>query len=279
MYQAQVLLISTIVWDSGEVAAITGQAQIGTALADNTNYTAQVRIKNQYDLWSDWATKTFTVDFEVPNKPSISIIEDLTRYSTRINISNPTPDSAGGFAYNEIYRREVGGEWIRIATNIARNSTYEDCTIASGQLYEYKVRTIGTYGYIDSDTKFSKTKIKNPQIASLTDKTLYVSLMYDPKRNISIGLERTLMSFAGRTQPVAEFGEHIDRGYALEFVVESLTKINALIEIVESAETLLYRDSRGRKVYCTVESLEIEELKKYWHVSFSIAEVSHQEAV
>ena len=279
MYQAQILQGSTVVWDSGEVASTIGQAQVSNALADNTSYTAKVRIKNQYDLWSDWASKAFTVDFEVPNKPGIDIIKDLVRFSSRITISNPAPDSAGGFAYNEIYRREVDGSWMRIATNIARDSTYEDCAMKSGQPYEYKVRAVGTYGYMDSDVKFSEIKVKDSQLASLTDKSLYVPLRYDPQRTISIGRERALMKFAGRPQAVTEFGEHIDKGIALSFVIESIESTEALIELVESGETLLFRDGKRRKVYCTVGSLDIVELENYWTVSFAIAETSYQEAV
>jgi hypothetical protein len=215
----------------------------------------------------------------MPNKPGIDIIKDLVRFSSRINITNPAPDSAGGFAYNEIYRREVDGSWMRIATNIARDSTYEDCAMQSGQPYEYKVRAVGTYGYMDSDIKFSDTRVMDSQLASLTDKSLYVPLRYDPQRTISIGTERALMKFAGRPQAVTEFGEHIDKGIALQFVVESLENVDKLIELVESTETLLFRDGKGRKIYCTVGSLDIDELENYWTVSFAIAETSHQEAV
>jgi hypothetical protein len=279
MYRAQVIQGETVVWDSGEVASTVGQVQVGTALADGTSYAAKVRIKNQYDLWSDWATKAFTVDFEVPNKPGIDIIKDLVRFSSRITISNPAPDSAGGFAYNEIYRREVDGSWMRIATDIERDGTYEDCAMKSGQPYEYKVRAVGTYGYMDSDIKFSDIRVKDSQLASLTDKSLYTPLRYDPQRTISIGRERALMKFAGRPQAVTEFGEHIDKGLALRFVIESLELTETLMQLVESGETLLFRDGKGRKIYCTVGSLDIEELENYWTVSFAIAETSHQEAV
>lgn len=279
VYQAQVLQGESVVWDSGEVASEIGQVQVGFALADEETYTARVRIKNQYDLWSDWGTKAFSVDFEVPNKPNISIIEDVKKFSVRITATNPVPDGAGGFAYNEVYRREIGGEWIRIATEITRNGTYEDCTLKSGQPYEYKIRAIGTHGYMDSDTKFAHVKVKDAQLMSLTDKSLYAPLRYDPQRTISISMERVLMKFAGRQQAVTEFGEHIDRGISLRFVIESLENVEKLIQLVESAETLLYRDGKGRKIYCTIGNLSIEELENYWTVSFAIAETSHQEAV
>jgi len=279
MYQAQVLQGETIVWNSGEVASTAEQVQVGADLADNTSYTAKVRIKNQYDLWSDWATKAFTVDFELPNKPAFEIVKDLVRASVRLTIANPAPDGAGGFAHNDIYRRKVNGTWIRIATGIERDGIYEDCAMASSQPYEYMIRTIGTFGYMDSDIKYADIRVRNSQLASISDKDICVPLIYNPQRNISLGMGRTLMQFAGREKPVAEFSEHVDFGLALSFVVKDIEDIDTLMALVESAETLLYRDNRGRKIYCTIGSLDIDEERKYWTVSFAIAEVSHQEGV
>ena len=279
MYQAQVLQGTNIVWDSGEVASTAGQVQVGVNLADNTSYTAKVRIKNQYDLWSDWASKAFTVDFELPNKPTFDIVKDLVRASIRLTVTNPTPDGTGGFSYNEVYRRKVNGSWVKIASNIARNGTYEDCAMASSQPYEYMVRTIGTYGYMDSDIKYADIRVRNSQLASISDKNIYVPLVYDPKRNLSLGMGRTLMQFAGREKPVSEFGESKDFGIALSFVIKDIEDLDTLMALIESAETLLYRDNRGRKIYCTIGGLSIDEERKYWTVSFAIAEVSHQEGV
>jgi len=279
MYQSQVLQGSNVVWDSGEVASTVGQVQVGVNLADNTSYTAKVRIKNQYDLWSDWASKAFTVDFELPNKPSFGIVKDFVRASIRLTITNPTPDGVGGFQFNEIYRRKVNGSWMKIASNIAKNGTYEDCAMASSQPYEYMVRTIGTYGYMDSDIKYADIRVRNSQLASISDKGVYVPLIYDPKRNISLNIDRALMKFAGREKPVSEFGESKDFGIALSFVIKDIEDLDTLMALIESAETLLYRDNRGRKIYCTIGGLSIDEERKYWTVSFAVAEVSHQEGV
>ena len=279
MYQAQVLQGSNVVWDSGEVASTSGEVQAGTNLSDNTSYTAKVRIKNQYDLWSDWASKAFTVDFELPNKPTFDIVKDLVRASIRLTVTNPTPDGTGGFSYNEVYRRKVNGSWVKIASNIARNGTYEDCAMASSQPYEFMIRTIGTYGYMDSDIKYADIRVRNSQLASISDKGVYVPLIYDPKRNISLNIDRALMKFAGREKPVSEFGESKDFGIAMSFVIKDIEDLDILMALVESGETLLYRDNRGRKIYCTIGGLSIDEERKYWTVSFAIAEVSHQEGV
>ncbi len=280
MYQVQVLQGGTTVWDSGEVASIAGEVQVGTNLEDNTNYTARVRIKNQYDLWSDWASKSFLVDFELPNKPTFKIVKDLKRGSIRLSINNPVPDGAGGFAYNEIYRRRVNEDWIRIATAIERDGAYEDCALASGQPYEYKIRTIGTSGFMDSDTKYADIKLLCSQLASISDKGLYVDLRYNAKRKINIDVEKGTHIFAGRTQPVDEFGEHKSRVLGLSATINNEESLEALIQLVESAETLLYRDHKGRKIYCTVDGgLSITENTRNWDISFTIHEVSHQEEV
>ena len=87
------------------------------------------------------------------------------------------------------------------------------------------------------------------------------------------------MQFAGREKAVAEFGESKDLGIAMSFVIKDIEDIDTLMALVESGETLLYRDNRGRKIYCTIGGLDIDEERKYWTVSFAIAEVSHQEGV
>lgn len=280
MYQAQILQNDGVIWDSGEVASTAGQVQVGTNLGNNTNYTARVRVKNQYDLWSDWATKSFLVNFALPNKPSFDILKDLNRASIRLTITNPTPDGAGGFQHNEIYRREINGPWIRIATGIERNGIYEDCALESGKPYEYKVRTIGTFGYMDSEIKYADIKLRYSQLASISDKSLYVDLKYNAKRKISIGIEKGTQLFAGRTQPVDEFGEHKSKVIGLSATINDETVLERLVQLVESTETLLYRDHKGRKIYCSVDGgLSITENTRNWDISFTIHEVSHQEEV
>lgn len=278
-YEAQVLQGVNTIWGSGETASTSSSVQVVTDLQDNTTYIVRVRIKNQYDLWSDWATLEFTVDFESPNVPNFDITRNYVRGSIRISISNPVPDSAGGFKYNEVLRREQYGIWIKIASNVARDGIYEDCALKSGQVYEYKVRTIGAYGFADSVAKLTGIKLKCPQLASVSDPSLYIDLKYNVKRRINLVKEFASQKFAGRVKPVTEFGEHEDFGIALSATLKDESAYDSLMKLVRSGRTLLYRDHKGRKVYCTVGTLDIEESKKYWNVSFSIAEESHMEEV
>lgn len=278
-FEAQVLQGTNVIWGSGETASVAITIQVDVDLQDNTAYTAKVRIKNQYDLWSDWATKNFTVDFESPNIPSFDSTRDYARGSIRINISNPTPDGTGGFQYNEVFRRELYGVWMRVASNIARNGVYEDCALISGKVYEYKARAIGTYGFADSAGKITDIKLKCSQLAAISNPSLYVDLKYNTKRKISIAKEYASQKFAGRSKPVTEFGEHEDMIISIGATIKDEAVYYNLMELIGSGQTLLYRDHRGRKLYCTTGAMDINEGKKYWDVSFSISEESHIEEV
>ncbi|HWQ29861.1 MAG TPA: hypothetical protein VN549_02635 [Negativicutes bacterium] len=278
-FEAQVLMGANTVWGSGETTSTALNIQVAIDLQDDTAYTARVRIKNQYNIWSDWATRVFTVDFDSPNVPVMDITRDYGRGSIRIGISNPSPDGAGGFRYNEVLRRELDGEWIRIASGIGRDGTYEDCAPVSGKVYEYKARAIGTYGFADSIAKITDIKLKCSQLASISDTSLYVDLKYNAKRKICLVKEAASQKFAGRSKPVTEFGEHEDMIVALSATINNEEEYEKLLELVSSGQILLYRDHRARKLYCTTSTLDIDEGKKYWDVSFNITEESHIEEV
>lgn len=278
-FEAQVLLGTNAVWGSGESTSTALSIQVAADLQDDTSYTARVRIKNQYNIWSDWATRAFTVNFDSPNVPVMDITRDYGRGSIRIGINNPSPDGTGGFRYNEVFRRELEGEWIRIASGIARDGIYEDCAQVSGKVYEYKARAIGTYGFSDSVAKITDIKLRCSQLSSISDTSLYVDLKYNAKRKISLVKEATSQKFAGRPKPVTDFGEHEDMIVALSATIKDKEEYEKLMKLVGSGQTLLYRDHKGRKIYCTTGTLDIDEGKKYWDVSFSITEESHIEEV
>lgn len=278
-YQVQIMKASAIVWDSGEVLSTSMLQQVPVNLEDNTLYSAKVRVKNQYDIWSDWVSKNFTVDFEIPNMPLMEIIKDYARGSIRIKIINPTPDNAGGFRYNEVYRREISGSWMRIATNIVRNYVFEDCEIKSDTSYEYKVRTIGLQGFTDSISKIGDIKLKCSQLSSLLDTSLFVNLKYNAKRKISYQVESGSSVFAGREKSVTEFGEHKSKVLSFTGTLRDETTLERLVELTQSGQTLLYRDHKGRKMYCTASALDITENSSNWDISFILTEESHVEGV
>lgn len=95
-----------------------------------------VRVKNDYDLYSDYSYVRVYVNYDVPNTPNITLDED--DHFITVSLTN----LAGTIDYCDIYRREGStGDGIRVATEVD-GTTFIDWTVASGVEYEYKVEAV-----------------------------------------------------------------------------------------------------------------------------------------
>lgn len=271
----------TTVLDTGEVASTT-QKSYTQILDDDKTYTVQLRVKNMFDFWSEWATQIITVDFDVPAKPQIFVMSNERRGSIEINIINGVGEVE--FKENEVFRRKHGEEeWTKIAAGLGENAKYEDCAVVSEEEYEYKARAVGvTLGYQDSDvSNIAKVKVRHTQLANTADYTQYVELIYNPKRTRNFSFEEELVHFAGRKKPVVERGEQEDANMMLSFIVRDHEDLEKLIDLIKQRETILLRDSRKKKMYVTINNLQVQEdwHNKQYEVSFTVNEVDFQEEV
>ncbi|MGC7873916.1 hypothetical protein ACPUYX_20805, partial [Desulfosporosinus sp. SYSU MS00001] len=183
---------------------------------------------------------------------------------------------------NDVYRKGTNElNWTRIAKGIANNGSYTDYTPTNGQSYQYKITGVGSNGTTaDSNTISTSTSFRDAQLSLASDYSQFVNLKYNPSRQQKKSVERAMMKFAGRTDQVAEFGEHDSDDLALSFTVLDINDLNMLQSLIESRQILLYRDNRGRRIFCTVDSLDIvDEIPNLWTVSFTINKTSYQEAV
>ena len=84
IYQLQILQGETIIYDTSDMPGIsTRQYRIPVFLSDG-EYSAKVRIKNEYDMWSEWGTTPFTISTTKPDKPTLSI--QRSRYGLELTI-------------------------------------------------------------------------------------------------------------------------------------------------------------------------------------------------
>ena len=280
MYQVQILQGETIIEDSGETKGDTTSYNLKTRLESGKPYTFKVRIADKYEIWSDWATNTTTISFTKPPRPIITLYPQLNRGSVLVDIDNPSPNTGEEITvYNEIFRKEENKEWIRIASDVS--GKYIDYTAKSRTEYQYKVRAIGQNGYNDSNVKTVDIKIKYSDIAIVGDWDKYIKLKYNDAKRQNAGYTGEILRFAGRDKPVVEFEDTYDSGIALSFELISKEELDTLQEIIDSRKTLLYRDSRGRKIYGNVVSrLDVEDLKfNHFKVSFTFTETDYSEVV
>lgn len=263
---------------TGEVISTSKSYTCVIALENNSTYTVHVRVKNQYNLWSEWASKTITTSFVVPKTPTISlVITDTPSVIVNFNI-----EYTSTFLKAEIWRKTGNsGTWIRIAYNLDNTFSYEDRFIGA-ETYYYKVRAIGTTGGI-ADSEISSVtgsdlKVRNFHLTNVEDFTQEIELIYEPKVSLNNNRKIVATKFAGCLAPKAEKGETKYRTAQLSFLVDD-EMYNKLMNIVDNAQVLLYRDGRGRKFYCQVTSYptQVDADFGYYTTSFTITEVAFAE--
>jgi len=268
VYQLQVLSGDTVVYDSGIVPGINiRQHKIKAWLADG-EYTVRIRIKNEYDLWSEWDSTTVTISTDKPEKPSIAL--QRSAYGAEI--------TGTGLVYRSDYDKD---DYICIGT---ASGTYFDNTVRSKGEYKYFIRAVSENDtFEDSDIKFIQAEFQYALIAPVSDLSNVFaftrSLNSPPKRTYNHQPGGAFVEYAGRKHPVWEPTEHVSAAWAMAFFLKSWNDVEAFIALVDRKETVLYRDARGRKVYGILSNLTIDDERSGYIVSFTLTEVDYIEGV
>lgn len=263
---------------TGEVISTDKQYTSTVALDNNRNYTLLVRVKNQYNLWSAWVSKVITTAFVVPNTPTIEIV---TTNNASIIVSLNIKYSSE-FSKAEIWRKTDNSDWIRIAYNLDNTFSYEDGFIGN-EVYYYKVRAIGISGGIaESETLSAKlgklASIKNFHFTNIEKFSQSVELSGNPTVRLVNNRKIVSTVFAGCKAPKLDRGEEKYRTVSFSFSIKE-DAYEQLLEVADNSQVLLYRDGRGRKFYCQVNSYPkiVYASGGYLTISFSIIEVEFVE--
>jgi hypothetical protein len=248
-YELKVMQNGSTVWFINE-SSTNKSKEIGYSLENNSSYSFELRVKNQYGLLSDIAMVNITTDYVEPSKPIPNIFSGNAQIIIEIENVDPVNDEPN-VLHNEVYKR-INNEWIRVATNIPLSGQFRDYSAASGKEYEYKVRAIADNGtFSDSDIVVSSTSLKGVWLHSITDPelTLHNFRLDGGGRESSWGRESSVLRFKGRNRPVVETGEMLEE--AINF---NLTLLNdddryALESLIKSGDIICYRDGRGRLLF------------------------------
>ncbi|MED5052703.1 DNRLRE domain-containing protein [Anoxybacillus rupiensis] len=261
----------------------TNKAQtIQYNLANSTAYKIQVAIKNDDGIWSDFVTVNIHVSY---TPPAVSVVTTAKGEATiTISIDNPTPQGTQpNVSYNEVYRRKQGeSTWTRIAKNIPADASFVDYTPASGQVYQYLVRAWGDNGtYSDSPVvseSISFIGVWLHEAANPLETLHQFKLVSDRSGNWQP--TATMMQFAGRRLPVAEYDDTEQHSVSVKFsLLKDSGDLEALEKLIRSKNTLCYRDARGRKMFCHVFQLPVDDEVYGNTVSLTFEEVSYTEEV
>jgi hypothetical protein len=272
VYQLQVLSGDTIVYDSGVVPGISiRQHKIKAWLADG-EYTVKLRIKNEYDLWSEWGSATFEIATAKPTKPSVNL--QRAAYGIELHIEDIAD-------YALIFRADYDTDDY-ICISKTTSATYVDNSVRNKGEYKYFIRSVSAdETFEDSDIKFAQAEFQYSLLAPVSDLSkVFVfarSLNAPPKRTYSHQLGGAFVEYVGRKHPVWEPTEHIAAAWSMAFYLKNWTDVEDFVALVNRKETVLYRDAKGRKVYGVLGNLSVNDERGGYMVSFTLTEVDYNE--
>ena len=278
--------------DGVEVWSETAQAsnkstRVGYDLSNERDYVLEIRVVNEFSgLWSDWAVLRFSTQFIAPSKPTIQVNtlnQDETESLEVIEVSwDAISSTVTETSRVVLMRREFNSTtiqpWEVLASQLSPVSMFIDYTVASDKTYEYAVRAWGV-----NDT-FSESDIAEGTI-TLTRSFLQRALV--PSDLISVNVEsRTedytfegaFLQFASRAKPVFEYGIAENRQIPISFTSEDIQEFRNVIEFLKRRETFLYRDNVGRRMFCVISGVSIQDKAvSGFVIDFTLTEVDFTE--
>ncbi|ASN72272.1 putative structural protein [uncultured Caudovirales phage] len=246
VYQVQVLNSNNeIVHDSGSIASLSNKTYKVPVFLTNGNYTGRARIKNEFDLFSNWGTKAFTINLSAkePFNAVIYPTDDFTFIKFNVDAD-----------YYLIYRADKKDMNFKIVGRTIE-SQYKDYAIQGRKSYVYFVRAVQSEEFTDSKKVVIETFLKYPILSTVNDFSnrlkMHSNLDEPLKRSYSFINEGERRFYLGRKFAAKEFSEFKNNSYSLAFYIvdKDLAKLE---ELYNENAVVLYRDNY-RKVYCTIE--------------------------
>lgn len=248
-YKFEIWKDSLKIEETEEIISSQKEYTTNIVLQNNSKFLIKVKVKNQFNLWSDFAEKEITVSYTVLPKPEFDIVVD----GSGILITMLLPE-VNGLKSLEIWRKDEYTKWTRLAYNMERTEQWIDNTVASGKTYYYKVIANEVSGGIaESDIKNAKAEVKDFVFVDIDNPQNKISLRWNPKISISNIRKITSRTFAGCEKPKIEKGRLKYKLVNMEFTVKK-TELEYLQYLSDTAKIILFRDRRGEKIYGQISS-------------------------
>ena len=248
-WQLRVYEGAALIFDTAETVGTQRQYQHDVPLENNKIYTAQLRIRNQYNLYSAWASKSFQVSYAELAPPTFNIYANQIEACIVLNIYNEDDET---FYKSQVYRRELGTDaWLQVADNLAQNDEFKDFECASGITYEYKVRAISSeLTYTDSDVKTMSVKFSYPRL-SIAGTNDFIMFDGNYESEVSYDDGKTYQLYAGTGQP--KESRSLTNYRVINITADvKYSDFNNFMRIINTQGTLFLRDKKGMAVYGSV---------------------------
>ena len=260
----------------------------GTTLADGATYTVRVRVMDGHGLWSEWAERTFAVDYLPPPTPTLAATFHKDEGYTTL-----TPDVApAGTGEVEavsvsVWRAGDGG-WVLVADELAPGTTVTDMIPPLGTTVTY--RAIATSALpstaesvhvpVDTSTRWVFFNF-GPGFGSV------VRLWGNLSASQSVGRQRTLHHFAGRPDPVEFAGGERTRTYEVTGRLfapwqppDKTSTAEEFFDLADAPAPVCVRDPEGVRLFCSVGEVPVaNHLQVARTVSVPLTKISWAEDV
>jgi hypothetical protein len=245
------------------------------AFLPDGSYTAGVRIKNEYDLYSDWGESAFAVSTSEPGTLSIKVYG--RPYGAKLIFDSPAN-------YALVYRQAEGEGFICIGRVNAGQTAFDDYTAASGKTYAYFLRNVSTSeAYTDSTTVQQTIKLIHTQIAPASDPSNVYQLKFNigapPTKTETRNAQQSEMRFEGREYPVYESNGFRSESLSCAFWVRKYTDAAIFNYRFAKGDIIILRDSRGRKIYGVLGDIQALDAHPGYTITFTVSRCDYDEEI
>lgn len=271
-YKVQILKGATYIVD------ITAESSdqfydIPVALENGEQYTVRVSARDEAAHYSAWAEDTITANYIVPTTPSFVLSKK--KDSIDIVISH----NQTGILRYDIYRFAPGDtDFIRIGSTTTKK--YTDWSVMDGQ-NRYKVIAVSASGESKGAQQRTTFELTTGWLTPVDDPSHAFEVRYNVQDRYYTDYDVSMMEYAGREKPVAEFGQLAQRSVTVSFATNDKDAYKALERVIQQRKTVLYRNAR-MKMYGVCISPSDQPADYYgmiYNLSFVINEVEHSEVV
>lgn len=234
---------------------------------DDGAHTFRVRSQNNYGLWSEWGSATFTVS----HSPYVSKVTLVVDADHRAELSW---SYAGSWTEFVVYRNGVA---------IAKTTDYSYTDDYSVGTVRYQVRACasdGTYNYSLSNEVTVFVMPETVMLSALgSGKWLFLRLSTAQHRTNTIKASRTfgLTHLSGRKFPEAELTEFCDRSISVSYATDDEAEKAALEALMGSPVCL--KTPGGKMVIGILDTLSETESMFYSSYSFAVSQMRYPEEV
>lgn len=275
VYQLKILRRDEVKYDTGQVASMSEKSHKIKAFLEDGDYSVRIRVKNEYDMWSEWGELHFAVQTVKPDTIDLSVYS--MRYGVRLTF-------VGIANYALIYRKASGEVDCKCIAKVLPGLTqYDDYTVAAGKTYSYFLRHVSeAETFADSSTVSLATKLHHTQIALADDPANIYVLKYNlnapPDKKESRNRQSQQIYFEGRKYPVIEYSGFSNHDITCTFFLTE-KEIESLYNMFGEGDIVLYRDNRGRKMYGSLSNITTNDTYRGRTISFIVSKVDYAEGI